>query len=84
MVNTSGNVSIRIGDEIIITPSGTDYDSLSTEDICVLTIDGDWVDGDLLPSSETPLHIAVYRSDPEIQAIVHTHSVHATACHHTG
>jgi L-fuculose-phosphate aldolase len=79
VVNTSGNVSIRVGEEIVITPSGTDYDSLSPQDICVVTMDGDWVDGELLPSSETPLHIAVYRSDPEIQAIVHTHSVHATA-----
>ena len=50
VVNTSGNVSIRIGDDIIITPSGTDYDSLNPEDICVLTMEGDWVDGELLPS----------------------------------
>lgn len=79
VVNTSGNVSIRIGEEIIITPSGKDYDCLTAQDICVITMDGDWVDGELLPSSETPLHIAIYRSDPEIKAIVHTHSVHATA-----
>lgn len=79
IVNTSGNVSIRAGNEIIITPSGKDYDSLSAQDICVITMTGDWVDGELLPSSETPLHIAVYQSDPKIEAIVHTHSVHATA-----
>lgn len=79
VVNTSGNVSIRVGDEVIITPSGKDYDSLTVQDICIITIDGDWLDGELLPSSETPLHLAVYRSNAAIEAIVHTHSVHATA-----
>ena len=79
VVNTSGNVSVRVGDEVIITPSGRDYDSLTINDICVINIDGAWVDGETLPSSETPLHLAVYRSNPEIFAIVHTHSVHATA-----
>jgi L-fuculose-phosphate aldolase len=79
VVNTSGNVSVRLGDQVIITPSGKDYNSLTIDDICVVSIAGDWVDGESLPSSETPLHLAVYRSDPEIQAIVHTHSVHATA-----
>jgi L-fuculose-phosphate aldolase len=79
VVNTSGNVSVRLGDEVIITPSGKDYDSLSIDDICVMTLSGEWVEGQLLASSETPLHLAVYRSNPEIEAIVHTHSVHATA-----
>lgn len=79
VVNTSGNVSVRINDQVIITPSGRAYDSLAAEDICVLDLDGNWVDGEHLPSSETPLHLAVYNADPSIQAIVHTHSVHATA-----
>jgi len=79
VVNTSGNVSIRIGEHIIITPSGTPYEDLQAEDICVLTLDGAWVDGERLPSSETPLHLAVYAANPDINAIVHTHSVHATA-----
>jgi L-fuculose-phosphate aldolase len=79
VVNTSGNASVRVGDEIIITPSGTDYDSLTAQDICVVNMDGDWVEGELLPSSETPLHLAVYRSNLDVEAIVHTHSVHATA-----
>ena len=83
VVNTSGNVSVRNGsgqDEvIIITPSGRPYEALKPEDICVLDMDGKTVDGDLLPSSETPLHLAVYRSNKNVRAIVHTHSVHATA-----
>ena len=79
VVNTSGNASMRVADEVIITPSGTDYNSLTPEDICVINMDGQQVDGGRLPSSETPLHLAVYKSDPAIRAIVHTHSVHATA-----
>jgi L-fuculose-phosphate aldolase len=79
VVNTSGNVSLRIGEHIIITPSGKSYQSLSNEDICVLNLNGEWIDGELLPSSETPLHLAAYNSDSSIQALVHTHSVHATA-----
>jgi L-fuculose-phosphate aldolase len=79
VVNTSGNVSIRIDDHVVITPSGHDYDSLVAEDIVVLDMDGNPLDGDLLPSSETLLHLSVYASNPSIQAIVHTHSLYATA-----
>jgi len=79
VVKTSGNVSIRVDDQIVITPSGRDYESLVAQDILVLDLDGNPVDGDLLPSSETPLHLSIYASDPSIHAIVHTHSMYATA-----
>jgi len=79
VVNTSGNVSVRVDDHMVITPSGCDYETLVAEDIVVLDMDGNPVDGDLLPSSETPLHLSVYAADPGIRSIVHTHSVYATA-----
>jgi L-fuculose-phosphate aldolase len=79
VVNTSGNISVRVGQHVVITPSGCSYDDLRAEDIIVLDLDGNAVDGDLLPSSETPLHLSVYASDESIGAIVHTHSVYATA-----
>ncbi len=79
VVNTSGNVSVRVEDHIVITPSGHSYEKLTAEDIVVLDLDGDPVDGDLLPSSEAPLHQSVYASDASIRAIVHTHSLYATA-----
>jgi L-fuculose-phosphate aldolase len=79
VVNTSGNASVRVDDDIIITPSTREYDSLQAEDICVIDLDGEMTDGRYLPSSETPLHLAIYNSRPDIHAIVHTHSVHATA-----
>jgi L-fuculose-phosphate aldolase len=79
IVNTSGNVSIRMGEHVVITPSGRDYKSLTPRDIAVVDLKGRVVDGEMLPSSETPLHLAVYESNPEIAAIVHAHSVYATA-----
>ena len=79
VVNTSGNISIRTGDQVAITPSGHPYESLGPGDIVVLDVNGDIVDGDLLPSSETRLHLSLYADDSAIGAIVHTHSVYATA-----
>lgn len=79
VVNTSGNVSMRIDDKIVITPSGCAYEELTAQDIVVLDLAGEQIEGDLLPSSETPLHLAVYAADQQTRAIVHTHSVHATA-----
>ena len=79
IVNTSGNVSIRMGEHVVITPSGRDYKSLTPRDIAVVDLKGNVVDGEMLPSSETPLHLAVYESNPEVGAIVHVHSVYATA-----
>jgi L-fuculose-phosphate aldolase len=79
VVNTSGNVSVRVDDHIVITPSGCAYEELTAKDILVLDLDGNPVDGDLLPSSEAPLHLSVYASDESVRSIVHTHSVYATA-----
>ena len=79
IVNTSGNVSIRVGDHVVITPSGRDYRSLTPRDIAVVDLKGRVAEGELLPSSETPLHLAVYESNPAVTAIVHAHSIYATA-----
>ena len=62
-----------------ITPSGRSYDSLNTEDIVVVDMQGNKIKGALIPSSETPLHLAIYNAIPAAQAIVHTHSVYASA-----
>lgn len=78
---TSGNVSIRIPetDLFAITPSGMPYESLTPADICLLNLAGDQVEGARRPSSETPLHLAVYQHRPEIRGVVHTHSIYASA-----
>lgn len=76
-----GNLSIKINTSCCaITPSGRSYDSLNTEDVIVVDMQGNKIVGALIPSSETPLHLAVYEAIPEAQAIVHTHSIYASAC----
>jgi L-fuculose-phosphate aldolase len=84
VVGTSGNVSVRAGDLVAVTPSGVDYAALRPADIPVVSLDGSIVDGSLRPTSELPMHLTVYTraSDPEgapISAVVHTHSMGATA-----
>lgn len=77
-VGTSGNLSIRSGDHIAITPSGAAYDTLTPESICVIDIDGNQLEDGLAPSSEVPMHTSVYRHTDAL-AVVHTHPLYATA-----
>ena len=78
VVGTAGNVSVRIGDHVVISPSGVDYRKMRAEHVVVVDIDGNVVQGSLKPSSELPLHLAVYTTSAH-QAIVHTHAVASTA-----
>jgi L-fuculose-phosphate aldolase len=77
-VGTSGNLSVRVGDHIAITPSGVAYRDLTPESICVIDLDGAVVEADLDPSSEVPMHTAVYRAT-DAGAVVHTHPLYCTA-----
>ena len=72
-IGSSGNLSVRIGDVVAITPSAVEYDVLSEQDICLLDLEGKVLSGGGNPSSEMPMHLAVYRSSPA-RAVVHTHS----------
>ncbi|MFH8341249.1 class II aldolase/adducin family protein [Streptomyces sp. AM6-12] len=78
VVGTSGNVSVRVGDVVLVTPSGMPYDRLTPDDITGVDLTGRQVLGTLVPTSELPMHLAVYRTTGA-QAVVHTHAVHATA-----
>ncbi|MFH8785725.1 class II aldolase/adducin family protein [Streptomyces roseoverticillatus] len=78
VVGTSGNVSARVGNVIVVTPSGVPYDRLTPRDVVAVDPEGRRLLGDLAPTSELPLHLAVYRAT-DAAAIVHTHAVHATA-----
>jgi L-fuculose-phosphate aldolase len=75
----SGNISGRVGERVLITPSGVAYDALTPEDIVALGVDGTVLAGRLAPSSEWPMHLAIYRARPEVGGIVHAHSDHATS-----
>jgi L-fuculose-phosphate aldolase len=78
IVGTSGNVSVRVGDRIVITPGSRDYDSLTPNDISVVLLTGDRLAGPP-PSSELPLHLAVHESmSIDGSAVVHVHSKFAT------
>jgi L-fuculose-phosphate aldolase len=83
-VNRSGNVSARWADGFLVTPTGVPYEALEPGDIVFVPLDGAAPQGRLLPSSETPFHLAIYRARPELSAIVHSHSPHATALACTG
>lgn len=78
---TWGNVSAidREQNLIVIKPSGVSYEEMKKEDMVVLDLDGNIVDGALKPSSDTATHIELYKAFPEIGAIVHTHSPWATS-----
>ncbi|MFJ8754672.1 class II aldolase/adducin family protein [Streptomyces sp. NPDC102441] len=78
VVGTSGNVSARIGGVVLVTPSGVPYDRLGPGDAVGVDLEGRQVLGELAPTSELPLHLAVYRAG-DAAAVVHTHAVHATA-----
>jgi L-fuculose-phosphate aldolase len=73
----TGNLSVRDGDSFAVTPTGVPYDSFDVEDVPVVTLDGDQIDGEMAPSSEVPMHAAIYRR-VDARAIVHTHSTWAT------
>ena len=81
---SSGNVSVRLSPQdapdplIAVTPSGKPYSDLEEADIVVVDQDGEPVEGDGVPSSETLLHLALYRARPDIAAVVHTHSLFAS------
>jgi L-fuculose-phosphate aldolase len=75
----SGNVSARLGEGMLITPSGLPYAQTTPDDLIHLSLDGTVLSGTRKPSSEWPFHVAIYRARPDAQAIVHTHSPRATA-----
>ncbi|MEB8338974.1 class II aldolase/adducin family protein [Streptomyces endophyticus] len=82
VVGTSGNVSVRVGgsdgDTVLVTPTGVPYEELGPDDLVAVGLDGERRAGTLKPTSELPMHLAVYRHT-EARAVVHTHAVHATA-----
>jgi len=78
VVGTAGNVSIRVDELVVISPSGVDYEAMSPYDVGIHDLDGNAVDAALQPSSELALHLAVYRTS-EHTSVVHTHGPASTA-----
>lgn len=75
---SSGNISVRVGDRLLVTPTGSSLSRVTAEELAVVTLDGEVV-GDPRPSKEVPLHRAVYTHRPDAVAVVHLHSPYAVA-----
>ncbi|MWA01867.1 class II aldolase/adducin family protein [Actinomadura sp. LD22] len=75
VTGASGNVSVRSGDLVAVTPGGMMLDRMRPEDCPVVNLDARLVEGDRAPSSETPMHLALYHETPAA-AVVHTHSTY--------
>lgn len=72
---SSGNVSMRLPDgNVAITPSGVLYSIMEPEDVVIMDLDNNVVQGKYKPSSEKQLHTEIYKARPDVQAVVHTHS----------
>lgn len=78
---TGGNVSARDPDTgyVAIKPSGVRYEALRPEHMVIVDLDGQTIEGDLKPSSDTATHLYIYRHRPDLNGVVHTHSPYATA-----
>ncbi|QAY69902.1 L-ribulose-5-phosphate 4-epimerase [Xylanimonas protaetiae] len=79
VVWTAGNVSERVGDYLVIKPSGVRYDDLDADAMVVCDLDGNLVEGARSPSSDTAAHAYVYRHMDHVGGVVHTHSTYAAA-----
>ena len=75
---TGGNVSVRRGDRVAMSPSGVPYEEVTADDVPLVDLEGERIDGDLAPSNETPMHTIVYRERDDVGAIIHTHSPYAS------
>ncbi len=73
-VGSAGNMSVRVGGTVAITPSGISYAEMRPEDVCLIALDGTELGNSETPSSETPMHLAIYAGCAGAAAIVHTHS----------
>ncbi|MSQ11612.1 MAG: class II aldolase/adducin family protein [Dehalococcoidia bacterium] len=84
VAGSSGNVSARVQERgrplLVITPTSRSYSSLRVRDVVVIDYEGEPMRGTLPPSSETMLHVAVYQARRDVGAVIHTHSIYASAC----
>jgi L-fuculose-phosphate aldolase len=79
VTGTSGNVSARTPEgDVLITPSGLDYSVMEPEDVVLVNVGGEVLEGEFVPSTETPMHTGIYRARDDVGGIVHTHSKYAT------
>lgn len=77
---TSGNISVRVGDQMLITPSGVPYEKMTPNMLVRMPLDGSAVAaGQLKPSTEWPFHLATLQAKPAVNAVIHAHPVYCSA-----
>ncbi|MHA1480442.1 MAG: class II aldolase/adducin family protein [Candidatus Thorarchaeota archaeon] len=79
VIGSSGNASVRVGDHVVITPSSVKYKEMKPEDMMVIDLEGDTVEGDRNPSVESLMHLEAYRNREDAAAVIHPHSIYTTA-----
>jgi len=81
LMATGGNVSLRVPEQsgFAITPSNYDYAKMRTDDVCILDLSLHLLSGQRTPSIESSLHATVYQTRPDVNAVIHTHQVYASA-----
>ena len=79
VIGSSGNASLRVGDHVVISPSSVHYTEMTVDDVVVIDMEGDEVEGTRNPSVETPMHLEIYRTRDDALAVVHTHSIYTSA-----
>ena len=76
---TAGNISARLPDgNVVITPSSVDYQAMTLDDLCVIDLDANVLEGTRGPSSEKLLHLSCYKGFDDIKSVIHAHPVYAT------
>lgn len=75
---TAGNLSVRVGERLLVSPTNSSFEDLSEMDLSVVSLSGERLNS-AVPSKEVHLHLAVYQIRPEMNAVVHLHSTYATA-----
>lgn len=81
---TDGNVSVRLGGRVFVTPSGVHKGLLEAYQILTVNLEGQVISGEGRPTSEIRMHLLAYKLRPDVQAVVHAHLPYATACTLTG
>lgn len=79
VMGTAGNVSVRTPDgDVLVSPSGLDYMLMEPEDVVLVNLEAEVLEGSFAPSVETPMHTGIYRLRPEVSGVVHTHARYST------
>lgn len=79
VIGSAGNVSVRVNDHVVITPSSIHYTEMSSDDMVVLDMNGNVIEGNKNPSIEYKMHLELYNTRDDAKVVIHTHSLYACA-----